>query len=167
MTIIKKDTPVKLEFGDYGNWGTLIPEGLYLMTSNGTDICAVIKYNYGKNDSRTIELCHNELHEINFESFGTTLENELEKIGYKRNEVQQLRNKWYIIREKDGTVVPFERYEVKFDYVHPGEFGYTEKKSISCETRGEDRALKYAERCMMCPSWMHNVTIVKVGGTDE
>ena len=167
MEMITKNVPKRLEFGMEGNWGTLVPESLYLRTINGDTVHAVISYNYGKDDGRTIDLCHDELHEINFESFGTTLENELEKIGYKRNEVQQLRNKWYIIREKDGTIVPFERYEVKFDYVHPGEFGYTEKKSISCETRGEDKALKYAERCMMCPSWMHNVTIVKVGDIDE
>lgn len=167
MEMITKNVPKRLEYGIEGNWGTLIPESLYLRTISGDTIHAVIKYNYGKDDGRTIDLCHDELHEIDFESFGTTLESELEKVGYKINEVQQLRDKWYIIKEEDGTIVPFEKFEVKFDYVHPGQFGYTENKIITCDTRGEDKAIKYAERCVTYPSWMNNITVTKVGNINE
>ena len=167
MEMIIKNVPKRLEFGDYGNWGTLVPESLYLRTINGDTIHAVITWNYGKDDGRTIDLCHDELHEIDFESFGTTLESELEKIGYKRNEVQKLRDVWYVIKEEDGTIIPFEKFEVQFDYVKPGEFGWTENKVIICKTRGEKAAIKYAERCVDYPSWMHNISVVKVGSVDE
>lgn len=167
MEMITKNVPNRLEFGVEGNWGTLIPEEVSLVTYNKSDVHAVIKYNYGKDDGRTINLCHDELHEVDFESFDTTLEAELEKIGYKRNEIQQLGNKWYIIKNEDGTVTPFEKFEVKFDYIYLGQFGYTENKVITCETRGEDRAIKYAERCVSYPSWMHNVTVTKVGSVNE
>ena len=165
--MITKNVPKKLEFGMEGNWGTLVPESLYLRTINGDTVHAVITYNYGKDDGRTINLCHDELHEIDFESFGTTLEAELGKIGCKVNEVQQLRDKWYIIKEEDGTIVPFEKFEVKFDYIHPGQFGYIENKVITCETRGADKAIKYVERCVNYPSWMHNITVTKVGNVNE
>lgn len=165
--MITKNVPKRLEFGMEGNWGTLIPESLYLRTINGDTVHAVITYNYGKDDDRTINLCHDELHEIDFESFGTTLEIELEKVGYKTTEVQQLRDRWYIIKEEDGTVIPFEKFEVKFDYVHPGQFGYTENKVITCDVRGERKAIKYAEGCVMYPSWMHNVVVTKVGNVNE
>lgn len=167
MEMITKNVPKRLEFGVPGNWGTLIPERLYLRTINGDTIHAVIKYNYGKNDGRTIDLCHHELHEIDFESFGTTLETELENIGYKVTEVQQWRDEWYIIKEEDGTIIPFEKFEVKFDYVHPGEFGYTEDKVITCDARGEDDAIKYAEGCVRFPSWIQNITVTKVGSVNE
>ena len=167
MEMITKNVPKRLEFGMEGNWGTLIPEEVSIVTYNNFDIHAVIKYNYGRDDNRTINLCHDELHEIDFESFGTTLEAELGKIGYKVNEVQQLRDKWYIIKEEDGTIVPFEKFEVKFDYIQPGQFGYTENKVITCDARGEDKAIKYAERCVTYPSWMHNISVVKVGNVNE
>lgn len=167
MEMIRKNTPKKLEFGMEGNWGTLIPEEVSLVTYNKSDVHAVIKYNYGKDDGRTINLCHDELHEVDFESFDTTLEAELEKVGYKRHEIQQLGNRWYIIKNEDGTVTPFEKFEVKFDYVHPGQFGYTENKVITCDVQGEARAIKYAERCVSYPSWMHNVVVTKVGNVNE
>ena len=167
MEMITKGIAKRLEFGEKGNWGTLIPEDIRLETCNNSTIHAIIKYNYGENDNRTINLCHDELDEIDFESFGTTLEAELEKIGYKMNEVQKFRDKWYIIKEEDGTIVPFERFEVKFDYVHPGTFGYIENKVITCEARGEERAIKYAERCVDYSSWMHNIVVLKVGNVNE
>lgn len=167
MEMITKNIPKRLEFGVEGNWGTLIPEEVSIATYNNFDIHAVIKYNYGKDDGRTINLCHDELHEIDFESFGTTLEAELGKIGYKVNEIQQLEDNWYIIKEEDGTIIPFEKFEVQFDYIKPGEFGWTENKIIICKTRGEKDAIKYAERCVNYPSWMHNITVTKVGNVNE
>lgn len=167
MEMITKGIAKRLEFGEEGNWGTLIPEDISIVTYDNFHIHAAITWNYGKGDGRTINLCHDKLDEIDFESFGTTFEAELEKIGYKVNEVQKFRDKWYIIKEEDGTIVPFERFEVKFDYVHPGTFGYTENKVITCEARGEERAIKYAERCVDYSSWMHNITVLKVGNVNE
>ena len=48
MKMITKNVPNRLEFGMEGNWGTLIPEEVSLVTYNKSDINAVIKYNYGK-----------------------------------------------------------------------------------------------------------------------
>ena len=167
MEMITKGIAKTLEFGDEGNFGTLIPEAIYLRTINSDTIHAVITWNYGKDDGRTIDLCHEELHEIDFESFDTTFEAELNKIGYKINEVQKHRNKWYIIKDANGDIIPFEKFEVRFDYVQPGEYGWTEEKFITCETRGEERAIKYAENCVFYPEYIKNINVVKVGNINE
>ena len=117
MEMIIKDTPKRLEFGMEGNWGTLVPEDVKIEVFDTDHLCAVITYNYGKNDDRTINLCHDDLLEVDYESFGTTFETELNKLGYKRNEVQDLGKRWYIIRLEDGTVVPYAKYKVSFDRI--------------------------------------------------
>lgn len=160
MEMITKNVPKRLEFGMEGNWGTLIPEEVGLVTYNKYDIHAVIKYNYGKDDGRTINLCHDELHEVDFESFGTTFEAELKKVGYKTNEVQQLRDRWYIIKEDDGTIVPFEKFTVEFDYLEPG-FNNPTHRRIECETRGKERAISYATSCVFYPNRISNIVVVR------
>ena len=160
MEMITKNVPKRLEFGMEGNWGTLVPESLYLRTINGDTVHAVITYNYGKNDGRTIDLCHENLEEIDFKSFDTTVVEELNKIGLKEKEVQIFKNQCYIIKEDDGTIVPFEKFTVEFDYLEPG-FNSPTHKRIECEARGKERAINYAKLCVFYPNRMSNIVVVR------
>jgi hypothetical protein len=99
MEMITKNVPKRLEFGDYGNFATLTPENLTI-EKFGNTLCAVITWNYGPNDNRTIELCHEELNEIDYESFNTTLEAELNKIGYTSNQLEPYLGRYYVRGDK-------------------------------------------------------------------
>ena len=153
-----KGKEVTIEFGNYDNFVDITPDS-FCLESYGSTIEALITAHYS--DGREIEFVHENLNDIDFESFGTTFESELNKIGYKENEVQQVRNKLYIIKEKDGTIIPFEKFTVKFDYVHPGVYGYTEEKVMNFEVRGEEQAIKFAEHYVEYPSWMQNIVVEK------
>lgn len=162
MEMIIRNIPRNLEYGIPGNWGTLIPKDVKLVTYNNSNIHAVIKYDYGKNDNRTINLCHDELHQINFESFGTIFEDELEKIGYKPNEVQQLGNKWYIIKDENGIITPFEKFKIEYDYEEPGPYSYIEHKTKECEVQGKDNALKWIQKYERFSNRITNIVITKI-----
>ena len=41
------------------------------------------------------------------------------------------------------------------------------EKFITCETRGEERAIKYAENCVFYPEYIKNINVVKVGNINE
>ena len=158
MEIVKKNVAMRVEFGDYNNWAILVPEALKL-TKMADKIYAIITYNYGLNDKRTIDLCEHEIVNIDFNSFSTTFEKELKKLGYKSSEVQFHKNKLYIIKDKNGKIVPFEKYLVTYDYT---EYGYTEEYSIKCETRGPDCAINYAKACTKFPALMQNIRVKKI-----
>ena len=99
MEMITKNVPKKLAFGDCDNFATLIPENLTI-EQFGNTLCAVITWNYGPNDNRKIELCHKELNEIDYESFDTTLETELNKIGYTSNQLEPYLGRYYVRGDK-------------------------------------------------------------------
>lgn len=96
MEMIKNGVPTRLEFGDYGNFATLTPEAVSIERFGPTHLSAVITYNYGKDDSRVIDLCHDNLAEIDYESFGTSYESELDKIGYTPDQIRSYLNRFYV-----------------------------------------------------------------------
>lgn len=153
MEMIIKDTPKRLEFGMEGNWGTLVPEDVKIEVFGTEHLCAVITYNYGKNDNRTINLCHDDLLEVDYESFGTTFETELNKLGYKRNEVQDLGKRWYIIRLEDGTVVPYAKYKVSFDRISSYDGRVLSSGTHEWTSQGEAKAIEQTKR------WERNYTL--------
>ena len=61
---IIKNQPVRLEFGDYGNFATLIPTKLVITKPN----YHIVRMSYGRNDIRTIDLCFS-LEEVDTASF--------------------------------------------------------------------------------------------------
>ena len=99
MEMITKNVPKRLEFGMEGNFATLTPENL-IIKKFGNTLCAVITWNYGPNDNRTIDLCHDELNEIDYESFNTTLETELNKIGYTSDQLEPYLGSYYVRGDK-------------------------------------------------------------------
>lgn len=153
MEMIIKDVPKRLEFGMEGNWGTLVPEAVKIEKFGSSHICAVITYNYGKDDDRTINLCHNDLLEVDYKSFGTTFEAELEAIGYKKNEVQKLRDEWHIIKMEDGSVVPYAKYRVYFNRISSYDGRVMSSDVHEWTSQGEEKAIEQTKR------WERNYTL--------
>lgn len=153
MEMIINNVPKRLEFGDYGNWGTLVPEAVKIEIFGESHLSAVVTYNYGKNDNRTINLCHSELDEVDWESFGTTFEKELIKLGLKTNEVQKLRNEWHVIKMKDGSVIPYAKYKVAFDRLSSYDGSVLSSDVNECIAQGEERAIEQTKK------WERNYTL--------
>ena len=87
MEPVIKGKTRKVEFGDYGNFADLTPEAVHLVNyDKHAPIHAVVTYSYG--DGRTIDLCHDRLVEIDFESFDTTFDDELSAIGYSQEGIK-------------------------------------------------------------------------------
>jgi hypothetical protein len=120
---IVKDLKQNIEFGDYDNYGNLIPSAFDgVMTFSGNpklSFCIVWKYADGTN--RTIKLCHDNPDEIDFESFGTTFEHELKKVGLSVDDVQIIDTydgpRAYNIKDADGVRRPFCDFEIDYDFV--------------------------------------------------
>lgn len=161
MRNISKGTEIVIEYGDYDNFVNVTPVSFYLKSYNDYEVSAVVKGTY--RDGREIEFVEDKVGSIDFNSFGTTLTTELTNLGYKENEVQFLDTKLYIIKNEDGTITPFEKFQVDYDYT---KWGITTHKSVECVVRGEDRAIRYAERCEYLGK-MDNITVTKVGSVNE
>lgn len=151
MDMIRKGIERDLEFGDYGNKGTLTPEAVQLKTYDYRKIHAIVTYRY--DDGRTIDLAHDNVDNIDFESFGTTFEKELSNIGYRPNEVQFRKASafnysynvgLYIIKKEDGSIVPYEKFLVTYDVVWPNGAG-TSREETKCEAQGEMGAIEYVK----------------------
>lgn len=165
MEMITKNVPKRLEFGMEGNWGTLVPEAVKIEKFGSSHICAVITYNYGKDDDRTINLCHNDLLEVDYKSFGTTFEAELEAIGYKKNEVQKLRDEWHIIKTADGQVRPYAKYLVHFNRIYANGT-ISAEYTHECICQSEEEAIEQTKR------WdryftIGNFVVEKIGDINE
>ena len=166
MEMIIKNTPKTIEFGDYGNWGTLVPESVKIEKFGVSHLSAVVTYNYGKDDNRTINLCHNELEEIDWESFDTTFEAELAKLGLKQNEIQKLRNEWYIIKLDDGSVVRYAKYQVSFDRVSSVTGKVLSSGKHEWISQGETKAIEQTKRWERDYT-LGNITVEKIGEINE
>ena len=161
MEMITKNVPKRLEYGIEGNWGTLVPEAVKIEKFGDSHICAVVTYNYGKNDNRTINLCHDELLEVDYESFDTTFEAELDKLGYKRNEIQKLSKEWVIIKNDDGEVIPYAKYRVSFDRLSC-KGNVISSGSHEWVSQGEEEAIKQNQKWER--NWtLGNIVVEKIG----
>ena len=165
MEMIIKNVPKGLEFGTYGNYGTLIPESVKIEKFGSTHLYAVITYNYGPNDDRTIDLCHDELMGVDYESFGTTFEEELAKLGYKRIEIQKLSGGWHIIKTADGQVRPYAKYLVHFNRIFANG-SISADCTHECICQGEEEAIEQTKR------WeryfpIGNFVVEKIGDINE
>ena len=161
MNKIIKGVEIRIEYGDYDNFVNITPVSFYLKTYDNSKLSAVVKATY--RDGREMEFVEDNVGTIDFESFNITLAYARVGLNYKENEVQFQGNNLYIIKNADGTITPFEKFKVEYDYTTPGYFGGTERKSRECETRGEDRAIEYAKRCEWYPDRMSNIVVTKIG----
>lgn len=151
--MIKNGVSRRIEFGDYDNWGTLVPEAVSLTVDHYHKVIGTrITYNYGPNDNRKIDLCGDKVEEIDFESFGTTFEAELAKVGYTREEVQFNGATLHIIKREDGTIVPIEKFKVTFEYKNGS------NEEVVCYGQGEEGAIN----CATHRRWNYYDTIVNV-----
>lgn len=150
-----------IEFGDYDNFVKITPDSFYFKSYNKHKISAVFTAHY--DNGHTIEFVDDNIAEIDFSSFGTSVAAELAKIGLKESEAQFLRKQLYIIKNDDGTTTPFEVFKVSFDYGTYSQYSSLDRRTIKCTTQGEAAAIRYAERCVSYPSHMHNITVEKVG----
>jgi hypothetical protein len=123
-TKIVKNVGQKLEFGDEGNYGRMVPIAFdRVMTFGGNSVLSFcLVWDYADGTGRTIKLCHDNPEDIDFESFGTTYEQELKKVGLSSSQVQVISGstgkKAYNIKDKDGTIRPFYDYEIDYDFVN-------------------------------------------------
>ena len=138
--MIRNGVARRIEFGDYDNWGNLVPEAISLRVDRyAKTIGTCITYNYGPNDNRKIDLCGDRVDEVDFESFNTTFEEELAKVGFTMEEVQFSGDKLHIIKMEDGSIVPIEKFKVTFEYRN----GMTEE--VVCCAQGPEKAIKWAD----------------------
>ena len=68
MKAIIKNQPMRIEFGDYDNFATMIPVEIIEYKPDGY-YKVLIRWQY-PNDERTIELWHSTDNDVDFESFG-------------------------------------------------------------------------------------------------
>lgn len=149
--MIKNGVVRRIEFGDFDNWGDLVPEAISLRVDRySKTIGTCITYNYGPNDNRKIDLCGDHVDEIDFESFNTTFEEELAKVGFTKDEVQFNGGKLHIIKMDDGSIVPIEKFKVTFEYRN----GNAEE--VVCYGQGVDGAIN----CAKHRRWHYYDTIV-------
>jgi hypothetical protein len=144
---IIKDQVQKLTFGDYDNTGNMIPRELQKIErySSGS-LFAHILWDYNDKTGRTIVLCEEDLDNIDYESFGTTFEKELAKIGLKPEEVQKRRyGRFQVISQPDGSIIPFSDYTVEFDFVNRKGFPYHHEKVDVYDVQGEEKAIQYVK----------------------
>lgn len=152
-----KGVATTIEYGDWDNFVTVIPESVSFRTISGT-IYAIVEAHY--KDGREANFTHDDIEEIDFESFGTTFKDELNKIGFEENEVQ-FYGKLYIIKNEDGSITPFETFKAEFDYkVMP--YGYVDHKIVTYKTRGEEAMMKYLKFIGYEPEFISNLKIEKV-----
>ena len=172
---IVKDKKQNLEFGDHGNYGNMVPiEFDRIMTFQGNSklsFCLVWSYDDGT--GRTIELTHDNPEDIDFESFGTTFEQELKKIGLNTDEVQIIDSYpdrcAYIIKDSDGVMRTFQDYEIYYNFVDnnfydiPDEDPDKPKHRIG-PFRSEERARNYFDKYIKNRIWVdiEDLTFVPV-----
>lgn len=157
--MITKGVLRTVEYGDYDNFGTLIPEEVKIEKC-GTEVYAIITYKYDESSDRTIDLCTDDIDKIDYESFNTTKGAELGRRGLKPDEVQVFRGRTYVIKDEDGVIRPFKNFTVEFDYVTPVRYLEPAHKTIKCEVRSTDGAIKYVKRCVLHPEWMQNIKVI-------
>ena len=95
---IVKGLKQNLEFGDEGHFGNLIPIAFdRVMTFYGNpELSFCLVWDYDDKTGRTIKLCHDNPEDIDFESFGTTFEQELKKVGLSIDDVQNGKKMWVL-----------------------------------------------------------------------
>lgn len=150
---IVKGLKQNIEFGDYGNYGSMIPiEFDRVMTFHGNPILSFcLVWDYDDKTGRTIKLCHDNPEDIDFESFGTTFEQELKKVGLSIDDVQVIDSHGervaYNIKDDDGVRRPFYDYEIDYDFVDERDNADAEhpKHQIG-PFRSEERAREYFKK---------------------
>lgn len=160
MKKIIKGVATTFEYGDWDNFVTVIPEKISLNRISDRIFADIdSKSTYGMETNFT----QDNIEEIDFESFGTTLEAELNKIGFEENEVQFYGEELYVIKNEDGTITPFEDFKAEFDYkVMP--YGYIEHKIVTHKSRGEEKFLRYVNFIGYDSKFISNLKIEKVEG---
>jgi hypothetical protein len=151
---IIKGVKQNIEFGDYGNYGSMIPiEFDRIMTFHGNPVLSFcLLWDYNDGTGRTIKLCHDNPDDIDFESFGTTFEQELKKVGLSIDEVQVIDNdRAYNIKDADGVIRPFYDYEIDYDFVDEQDSAEAEHPKhrigpFRTEERARDYFKKYIEK---------------------
>lgn len=154
---IVKGVNKRIEFGDYDNYGNLIPaEFDHVMTFSGNPkLSFCLLWDYADGTGRTIKLCHDNPEDIDFESFGTTFEQELKKVGLTLDEVQVIDSYpdrcAYNIKDADGVIRPFYDYEIDYDFVYEEDNVDAEHPKhrigpFRTEERARDYFKKYIEK---------------------
>lgn len=145
-TKIVKNKPQELEFGDYGNRGTMIPIAIEKISEISRTLSVHILWSYDDKTERTIVLCEDDLEAVDYESFGTTYEAELAKLGITPEGVQSFGSgaykRYYNITEKDGTIIPYQKFIVTYDVVHPKTGAIINHLSKEVTARGPERAIE-------------------------
>lgn len=152
-----KDVETTIEYGEYDNFVKVIPESVKLRRINDNIYALIEAHNLNGN---SLEFTEDDIQSIDFESFDTTFKEELDKIGFKENEVQ-FYGKLYIIKNEDGSIIPFETFRAEFDYeVMP--YGYIDHKVVTGRTRGTDAFLKYIGYIGYKSAFISNMKIKKI-----
>jgi hypothetical protein len=168
---IVKGAKQRIEFGDYDHYGNMIPaEFDCVMTFSGNPVLSFcLVWSYGDGTGRTIKLCHDNPEDIDFESFGTSYEQELKKVGLTPEEVQVIDGypepRAYNIKDADGVIRPFYDYEIDYDFVD-------ERDNVDAEHpkhrigpfRTEERARDYFKKYIEKYIWadIKNITFKPV-----
>jgi hypothetical protein len=172
---IVKGIKQNLEFGDYGNSGSMIRiEFDHVRTFPGNPVLSFcLVWSYNDNTGRTIELCHNNPEDIDFESFGTSYEQELKKVGLTPDEVQVIDRypepRAYNIKDADGVIRPFYDYEIYYNFVDNNFFDVPDDdpnkpKHRIGPFRSEEQAREYFNKYIKKRIWddIENLTFTPV-----
>lgn len=149
---IKKGQGQGSEVGDFKHYGRLIPQELVGICDDHGFLFTEIRWAYNDKTNRTIVLRENDLENVDYESFGTTYDAEIQKLGLTPEGIQIIGfgnyRRYCNIMEKDGTIVPFEDFVVSYDIVHPKTGVIIEHGEKEVQARGAQRAIERVQQLL-------------------